>query len=291
MYGQIAAIIAPIFICSGLGFGWARLRRPFDTGFVTSLITVVGTPCLVASTLTRLHVSPVAMGEIAGAAALVFAGAAATGMIALRAMRLPLHSYLPAVMFPNAGNMGLPLCLFAFGDRGLALAIVYFALASTLQFTAGATIAAGRLNLGRLLSMPLLYALAVSFVFLATGTPVPPWLANTIQLIGGLTIPLMLIALGVSLARLRISSFRRSVVLSMLRIGGGAAIGAGVGWALGLDGTARGVLVIQSAMPVAVFNYLFAQLYKRAPEEVAGMIVLSTLLSFATLPVLLLLVL
>jgi malate permease and related proteins len=51
------------------------------------------------------------------------------------------------------------------------------------------------------------------------------------------------------------------------------------------------VLAIQSAMPVAVFNYLFAQLYRREPAEVAGMIVISTLISFVTLPALLLLVL
>ena len=62
MLGQIAAIIAPILICAGIGFVWARLRRPFDSDFVTSLITLVGTPCLVASTLTRLHVSLDAMG-------------------------------------------------------------------------------------------------------------------------------------------------------------------------------------------------------------------------------------
>jgi predicted permease len=187
--------------------------------------------------------------------------------------------------------MGLPLCLFAFGEPGLALAIVFFAVSSMLQFTVGVGIAAGSADPRRLLRLPLIYAVAAALAVMATGAPVPAWLANTAELIGGLTIPLMLFALGVSLARLQIGSLRRSLALSLVRILGGVALGFGIGWALGLSDAARGVLAIQSAMPVAVFNYLFAQLYRREPAEVAGMIVLSTLISFATLPALLLLVL
>ncbi len=291
LYSELAAIIAPIFICSGIGYAWARFGRPLDPQFVTTLVTMVGAPCLVASTLTRLDLELAAIGEIAGAALTAAAGFTATSLLLLRALRLPVHSYLPALMFPNAGNMGLPLCLFAFGQPGLALAIVYFAIFSTLQFTAGVAIAAGRFEPARLLRMPLLYALAAAFAFMLSDTPVPRWLANTIDLIGGLTIPLMLLALGVSLARLRIRSIGRSLGLSLVRLAGGLAIGAGIAWGFGLEQPARGVLIIQSAMPVAVFNYLFAQLYQRAPEEVAGMIVLSTLISFATLPALLLLAL
>ena len=194
-------------------------------------------------------------------------------------------------MFPNAGNMGLPLCLFAFGERGLALAIVFFTVGSTLQFTVGVGIAAGSADPRRLLRLPLIYAVIAALVVVATGLRVPDWIANTADLIGGLTIPLMLLALGVSLARLRIASLKRSLALSLVRLFGGFAIGYGIGWTLGLSDAARGVLAIQSAMPVAVFNYLFAQLYRREPAEVAGMIVISTIISFATLPALLLLVL
>jgi predicted permease len=291
VFAELAAIIAPIFICAGIGFTWARLRRPFESEFVTALVTMVGAPFLVFSSLTRLPLELAAVAEMAGAALLAFAGFALLGIAALRIVRLSLRSYLPALMFPNAGNMGLPLCLFAFGEAGLALAIVFFAVSATLQFTVGVGIAAGSADPRRLLRLPLLYAVIAALAVVATGAPVPGWLANTAELIGGLTIPLMLFALGVSLARLQIGSLRRSLALSLVRILGGAALGFGIGWALGLSDAARGVLAIQSAMPVAVFNYLFAQLYRREPAEVAGMIVLSTLISFATLPALLLLVL
>ncbi len=291
MFAALAAIVAPIFVCAAIGFAWGRLRRPFDAEFVTAVVTNVGSPFLVFSALTQHPLDLLLVAEMAGAAVLAFLGFALLGLAVLKAAGLSLRSYLPALMFPNAGNMGLPLCLFAFGERGLALAVVFFAVTSILQFTVGVGIAAGSADPRRLLRLPLIYAVLAALLVVATDLRVPGWIANTADLIGGLTIPLMLLALGVSLARLRIASLKRSLALSLVRLLGGLAIGYGVGWALGLSDAARGVLAIQSAMPVAVFNYLFAQLYRREPAEVAGMIVLSTLISFATLPALLLLVL
>lgn len=247
----------------------------------------MGTPCLVFSALTSLQMDLGALGEMVAAAGLCFAGFAAVGMIALKLMGLPFHSYLPTVMFPNTGNMGLPLALFAFGQEGLALAVVVFAVSASLQFTVGVGIAAGHANWQRLLRMPLLYAVALAIAAIYSGFAVPGWIANTTELLGGLVIPLMLLTLGVSLSKLRVTSLGRSAILSLLRLVPGGLIGLGVGAALGLPPMAQGVLAIQCAMPVAVFSYLFAQLYRREPEEVAGAVVLSTLISFLTLPLLL----
>src|SRR5581483_10253163 len=155
--------------------------------------------------------------------------------------RLPAHSFLPALMFPNAGNMGLPLCLYAFGQQGLTLAIVYFAVFSVAQFTPGASIAAGSLSPSRILRLPLPYAVLASLPFLATRTPLPAIVANVLDLFAGVTIPLMLLALGVSLGRLRVASLGRSLALAAVRLGGGLAVGVGLSWALGLHGAARGV--------------------------------------------------
>src|SRR5215468_12185838 len=188
VFAALAAIVAPIFVCAAIGFAWARLNRPFEAEFVTAIVTGVGSPFLVFSALTRLPLDMTVVAEMAGATALAFLGFALLGIAVLKAIGLPLRSYLPALMFPNAGNMGLPLCLFAFGEHGLALAIVFFAVGSILQFTVGMAIAAGRFEPSRILRMPLIYALATAFIFMGTGTPVPRWAANTLDLIGGLTI-------------------------------------------------------------------------------------------------------
>lgn len=286
MFQQLAAVILPVILIAGLGYVWARLKRPFDNKLVTQLVSLIGSPCLVAHALTSLHVTPDQLREMALATGLVFAGMFVMAFVALKLMKLPNHSYLPAIVFSNSGNMGLPLALFAFGDSGLALAVVYFAISATLQFTAGVSIAAGTASLKHVLRMPVIYAVLGSVFVILTGIPVPLFLANTLELLGGLTIPLMLMALGVSLASLTVRSLPRNLFLSVLRMIGGFALSFLVSWALDLPPMARGVLLIQASMPVAVFNYLFAQYYHRRPEDVAAMVIISTLLSFGTLPLL-----
>ena len=291
MYADLAAIIAPVLVCSAIGYGWARLGRPWDAQFATALVTNVGAPCLVGSTLTRLPLDLGSLAEIGLASLAAFACFAVIGIVVLKAARLSLRSFLPSIMFPNAGNMGLPLCLFAFGDAGLALAIIYFALSSVLNFTVGVALASGSFAPGRILRLPLIYVVVAGLALAAFHVRLPAWIGNSLQLLGGLTIPIMLMALGVSLAQLKVANLKRSLGLALLRVAGGAAVGVALAWAFGLSDRARGVLIIQSGMPVAVFNYLFSAVYNRAPGEVAGMVLLSTLISFASLPLLLLLAL
>ncbi len=287
----LVAVIVPVLVGAWLGWLWTRLGRTFDTAMVSDLVTQIGTPCLVFNALTKLDISPAAVGQMAAASFANYALVAALGVVVLLLWRLPFHSYLPALTFGNAGNMGLPLCLFAFGDLGLALAIAYFAVAVALQFTVGVWIAAGAVSLGQVLRMPVLYAVLIALAFMVAGRKPPEFVANTTQLFAGITIPLMLMALGVSLGKLRVASMPRAVAFSLVRLAGGFGAGLLAAWSFGLTGPARGVLIIQSTMPVAVFNYLFALHYKRAPEEIAGMVVISTLISFASLPLLLILVL
>lgn len=291
MYGELIPILTPLFAGVGVGFVWGRLKRPYDVDFITSLVLLLGTPCLVFSTLVKLQVQADLLGQVALAAVIAVACFLALGGMVLRLAGLSWRAYLPALAFPNAGNMGLPLCLYAFGEPGLALAIAYFAVTSTGQFTLGMRLASGHMSIAHLARTPHLYAIALALVFVIAGKRPPAWLLNATDLVGGMTIPLMLITLGVSLARLRVANVPRSLALSLLRLVMGFAIGLAVAEALDITGVSRGVVVIQSAMPVAVFNYLFAQRFRAEPEEVAGMIVISTAISFATLPLLLLLVL
>jgi predicted permease len=287
LISALAAVLAPTFICAGLGFGWSRLGRPYDTRLVTALILSFGTPCLVFSTLTRLHLSLSSFGSMAGAAVLALASFAIVGALVLRAARLPFHTYLPALTFGNSGNMGLPVCLFAFGETGLALAIAFFAVGAISNFTFGVWLSSGTMSPAAMLRTPMIYAVAVSVAFMAFDIEAPAWLANTTRLIGGMTIPLMLVTLGVTLAELRVTAFGRALALSILRLSMGFLVGFGLAGALGFEGVARGVLIIECAMPVAVFNFLFAKRYNRAPSEVAGMVLISTVVALALLPLLL----
>lgn len=285
--GDLFAIIAPVFICTALGWAWVRAGRAYDRELVTILIADVGAPCLVFSRLVALEVETEAMAEMAAAAALSVAGFAVVGIAILRLARLPFHTFLCPLLFGNQGNMGLPICLFAFGEEGLALGIAYFSVTATLQFTAGIAIWSGRFSLRELARTPLIYAVALAVAVLASGATVPAWIWNTTEILGGFAIPLMLVTLGASLAELRVARMGRGVALACCRLGIGFGVGVALAALLDFSGVARAVLVLQCSMPAAVFNYLFAQRYARAPEEIAGIVVLSTLLAFALLPLLL----
>lgn len=284
---DLVAVLAPVFVTAGIGFAWIKSGRTLDTNQFTPIIVYVGSPCLIFSTLMGTGVALDDLGRIALISALAHAGALILGLAVLTLAGWPRRAFLPAMMLPNTGNMGLPLCLFAFGEAGLALGIAYFTVSSLLQFTAGISIAAGGTTLKRALATPHLYAVGLAVLLLAVDAQVPRWIDNTVTLVGQFTIPLMLLFLGVSLARLTVKGFGRALLLSVVRIGGGLLIGLALVWGFGLTGTAAGVVLIMSAMPVAVFNYLFAQYYDNSPAEVAGLVVVSTALSFATLPILL----
>jgi predicted permease len=284
---EIASILAPVFVAAALGWGWVRIGRGYDRELMSRLISDIGAPCLVFARLTDVGVDPALMARVAGIAALAMAGFGVLGALLLRATRLPAHTFLAPLTFGNAGNMGLPLCLFAFGDAGLALGICYFAVSALSQFTVGIWIWSGRFSFGELFRTPMTWAALISVAVVWAELPVPVWLRNTTELIGGFAIPLMLLTLGVSLAELRIGTLGRALWLSVFRLAMGFGGGLLLAELFALDGTARGVLILQCSMPPAVFNYLFASRYERSPAEVAGIVVTCTLLSFATLPLLL----
>ena len=292
MTGDLFAIVAPVFLTAAIGFAWERSGRVFDTDFVTGIVLTVATPCLVFSSLTRLDVSLETLGAIAGSYLAVLFVLAVVGAIVIRyALRLPLPSYLPSVIFGNLGNMGIPLAFFAFGDEGLALAVAAFSVHSVAQFTVGISIHAGGVQAKQLIRTPVLWGVLLSLPFMATRTGLPIWASNTVDLLASLVVPLMLLTLGVSLARMRIKRIRRSIGFAIARLLGGLLAGIAVAEVFGLDGIVRSVLILQSTMPVAIFNYVFALRYKREPQDVAAAIIISTIISFATMPFLLVLVL
>lgn len=292
-FASILSIVAPVFACAGLGWLWVRNGQPFDRAGTTALISRLGAPCLVFGSLCDSGAELGSMLQMAGAMLFAMLLCAVIGHAILRSVRLPSHTYLSPLVFANAGNLGLAVCRFAFPGSGaeqspgLSLAICCFAVGSFLQFTLGLAIWSGGTSFATLARTPLLWAVVAAGLVLGFGLRVPEWILNTTQLVGDLSIPLMLLTLGVSLAELDIGRLPLSVALSALRIGMGTAVGFGVAELLGLEGIARGVLILQCSMPVAVFNYLLAEQYGRSPTEVASLVVVSTLLSFFTLPLLL----
>lgn len=284
MYSELITIISPILICAGLGYVWARKGLDYPVEFVTRAVMYIGAPCLIISSFSKSGIEISKMGEIAAAAVVAMLVMLVIGTILIRTIKLRITTFLPSLLFPNIGNMGLPLCLFAFGETGLALGLTVFLVVFTLHMSLGIVLVAGKGNLTGLFKQPVIWATALAVLLVSSGLSLPAWLDNTTSLLGGFTIPLMLLTLGVSLADLRVIEWKHSLLFSAVRVIGGFCVGALVAALFGLEGEERGVLILQSSMPVAVFNYLLAMRYQREPGEVAAMVLLSTLLAFVLLP-------
>jgi predicted permease len=284
---ELAAIVLPVFLCSAIGLLWIRTGRDFDSDLVSTLVYKIAVPCLIIATFSKVRLEFLALTEMAIAAIIIYLITALFAAILLRLWRLSFPAYLPSMIFPLVGSMGLPVSLFAYGEEGLALALVYFTIGAVGTFTIGAAIASGKLSLSNLSREPALWATFVAILMMWLDITLPKWAYDSTKLLGAMAFPLQLIALGCSLGRFKISSLPRGIGLGIFRLGIGFIIGWGVAEYLELEGMVRAVVILQSSMPVAVSNYLFAVIYKREPEEVASMVLISAGLSVVTLPMLL----
>lgn len=287
MLDAVMNAVAPVMLTILAGFAWGRLRGGFEPATLTPLVVDIGTPCLIVSSLIKSAITPEAFAAIAAASLTALCCFALTGSIVLWTFGLRLQTYLPAVSFPNAGNLGLPLALYAFGPEGLSYAIVFFAIASIINHSVGQAMAAGAADWRGVVRMPAPYAIAVGLFCAYFHVTPPVWITRALDLMGGMAVPLMLLMLGAALSRLQVSALGRATAVSALRICSGAAIGMAVATGFGLEGAARAVLILQCAMPVAVYNYLYAQRWNNEPEEVAGLVFVSTAVSSVTTPLLL----
>lgn len=283
----VAEIVAPVFLLAALGFAWVKFGYEYRLDFVTKLAMTLGVPCLIFVTLMQTDIDKGSLAAISGATLAAYSIVIISFFLISRLFKLDIQTFLAPLSFGNTGNLGLPLALFAFGELGLGYAVVVFAVMAIISFTFGIWLVSGGGNPLPSLKEPLVGASIAGGIFLWMGWETPTFITNTLSLIGQLGIPLMLITLGVALARLTPSGIGRMVWLSALKV----AICVAVAWPIGvwfeLDDVAFAVLVLQVATPVAVTSYLLAEKYGADADAVAGLVVVSTLMSVGFLPLIL----
>ncbi len=196
-------------------------------------------------------------------------------------------------LFPNSGNMGLSLTFFALGEEGLRRAVVYFILSSVVMFGLGpAFIRGGSLREGLLftLRLPLFYALFLGLLFKALGLTLPFRLDEGVRLMGQAAIPVLLLTLGMQMAKTPFQIGAFEGVASGLRLLLAPLTAYAVGLLLGLPTLEHQVLVLQSATPVAVNAFLMTKEFGGDALRVARSVVVSTFLAFLTVPLVLFLI-
>ncbi|MGX9356348.1 AEC family transporter [Roseobacteraceae bacterium S113] len=284
-------ITAPVFLLAAIGFGWVKLGFEYRVQFVTRLAMTLSVPCLIFTALVETDIEPSALSDLLLASVAAYGVITIVGWIAVLVAGLERRTYLAPLIFGNTGNLGLPLALFAFGPEGLSLAVVVFAVMAIWSFTFGIWLVAEGGSPLAVIKEPLVGATLAGALFMWQGWGVPVALFNTLDLIGQMAIPLMLITLGVAVARLKPQRIGQAIVLSIIKV----VLCAGLAWLVaqgfGLAPVPAAVLVLQVATPVAVTSYLLAEKYGADSDAVAGLVVVSTLLSVIYLPILLALLL
>ena len=287
LFTTVLEIVAPVFILATLGFVWVKLGFEYRLQFVTRLAMTVAVPCLIFTALMKTELDKSTLGTFLVASLLGYVAIAMIGFLLVQLSGLNLRTYLAPFIFGNTGNLGIPLALFAFGETGLGYAVVILAVTSVLSFTFGIYLVAGKGGGSKALKEPVVWATLLGALFLWQDWQTPRFMTNALDLIGQMAIPLMLITLGVAVARLTPGKLSLAIAVSLLKLSVCAAIGWAIGVSFGLDHVAFGVMVLQLSTPVAVTSYLLAEKFNADSEAVAGLVVVSTLIAVVSLPLLL----
>ena len=288
IYIKLFEVLFPVFFVVGIGYYLGKTNPKIDTTFITSFAANIGTPAMVIYAITSTGINFEIFRDYFWYYLLAIGLFALVGIFTLYLLKTKdIVRELPPLIFPNTGNMGLPICMFAYGSKGLGVSASITSLIILCHFTLGVFLADRKFNLNVILKNPPFYAIIFSAIMLFYGIKMPVFVVNTTEWLMYVTIFLILMSLGIALTRLKVFSLTNALISSFTRMIIGPAIGFLLIFIFDLKGFAAGVLLIQCSMPSAVLNYLVGSIYspKKIVDSIASTIVVSTLISFVTIPI------
>ena len=288
IYLKLFEVLFPVFFVVGIGYYLGKKNPKIDTTFITTFAANIGSPAMIIYSLNAEFISFEVFKSYFWYYLIAILCFFIVGVSLLYLLKVKdIIRELPPLLMPNTGNLGLPLSLFAYGQSGLGVAGAISALIILFHFTVGVFLADRKFNFDVVIKSPPFYAIIISVILLYYNIKLPAFVENTSSLLTYATIFLILMSLGIALTRLKVFSFNKALVCSFGRVILGPIIGFGVIKIFNLNGFAAGVLLIQCSMPSAVLNYLIATMYssKKIVDSVASTIVVSTFMSFITIPI------
>lgn len=283
---RILGILFPLFACAGLGYAYGYRHRP-NMAVVNHLNMQIFAPFLVLWALLDKPFDVLNYRDLAIGGSVVILAPGLLLLPLVKACKINPKTFLPPMMFNNSGNMGIPLALFAFGQQALQAAVVLFIIEMVLHLTVGLFMLDHKTHPLALLKMPMIQATLVGLLLSHWHIALPEALANTIKLLGQVSIPLLLFSLGVSLLDINLHDWKLGLLGA---IAGPVASLIGVLLVmplLDLDATHYAQLLIFAALPPAVMNVLIAEQYQQEPQQVASIVLLGNLASVVIMPIIL----
>lgn len=285
---DILSPIVPIFIVAASGYG-LRQYIPLDGQTLSALNVYLLMPVLVFDSLSEHRIEWGVYGRYVVASVLMLAiMGCVLGFIArLRGMKGQMYSAFMMTLFMNLGNFGLPVSKFAFGDEGLALAVIVMVACMFFQNAMGLFFAhqgshGSAKALLQVFRFPLIYAFILALLFQYMGWGLPVMLGRAVSLTAGATIPIQLLILGICIAETRLETGADVFIASGARLVIGPIAGMGAAWLSGLDGLAAQVFILQMSGPVAVTMAVFGVQFNVRPAYLASVVTWTFLLSLVS---------
>lgn len=283
---RIFSIVFPIFAIVAVGYLYARLKKP-DIAFANQLNMDVFIPALLFSVLSSKNFDITAYQLIALGALLIIVGSGVLSLPVAKLAKVPVKTFVPPMMFTNSGNMGLPLAVFAFGEQALPAAVVLFIVENGMHFTLGTYIMDHRAHWLDVLRIPMVVATLAGIAFSLTGWVLPQPVNVTIEMLGQVSIPLLLFSLGVRLTNVDLQDWRIGLLGAVVCPLTGILIAWSFLQFVELPPIQASLLLIFGALPPAVLNFIVAEKYRQEPSRVASMVMLGNLGAFVSIPIVL----
>ena len=274
--------VIPVFLLIAAGFVFAHWKK-ISLAAVTDR-RYLGTPSLVFSSLASKPLFAGDIIELSAGILLIFVAVGLLIRLYFLLCSFSSRGFTLPTLFMNAGNMGIPLALFAFGQEGMQRATLLYVIITFLQYSLGIYILNGRGNWTEIFRLPLIYAAIAGISFNLAQIKVPELLLQPVIMLGQATIPIMLISLGYRLHEVESLQLGHALGGALLRIFGGFAAANIAVHLISAEGVNRQVLLLYGALPAAVVNFILTEKYRQDPGLAASIVVLSTLISIFTIP-------
>ena len=278
--------VIPVFTLVAVGYLFAHFRK-ISLASITEFTVYLAAPCLVFTSLAVKPLIPADITVILGGAAGILIGVATLSWVYARLFHFRSPGFFLPVLFMNAGNMGIPLALFAFGEPGLQRATLFYVVMASLHNSLGVYLLSGKAGWREIFRLPLIYATGLGLLVNLSGLHVPAPFFEALRLLGFAAIPLMLVSLGYRLHSIHSLTWGHSIGGVFLRMGGGFLAAFATVTLLGIEGVNRQVILLYGSLPSAVVNFILTEKYGQNPELAASIIMMGTLASLVTVPLVL----
>ncbi len=281
---RIVAIIFPVFSIVAVGYLYARFRRNTDMSAGNRLNMDIFIPALIFDTLSASDyaLSDYLLLTLGGAVVVLGSGLIAWPVA--RLMGYQWKTFVPPMMFNNSGNMGVPLIILTFGGAALPAAVLLFAVENFLHFLLGQQMITQRWSVKTVFQNPMILATILGIGVAVADITIPEFLRLPIHMLGQISIPLLLFSLGVRMLSIDLKDWRIGAMAALICPLSGLLVGLIFVQFVPLDTEQVSILLLFSALPPAVLNFLVAERFNQEPQKVASIVLIANFASILVIP-------